>query len=214
MVREQGVSNVNLPEFWSDAYNEGRAGWDLGSTTPVFEDILRSPEQLPEGSKSFAPGSLLIPCSGHGYDALLYAANGFDVTAVDFAPEPLKVLSDTAEKEGLALSVLERDMFRLSPEYDSSFDYIMEYTCLCAIDIERRQEYIDLMYRLLKPGGWVLGLLFPVEDRPGGPPYGLNVPELNAMLTGKFRILDERDHPATIKPRRGREKFVVWEKMT
>jgi methyl halide transferase len=205
--------DVNRAEYWSRAYREGRYGWDLGTPTPVFEDILRMPQQLPAGSRTFGAGSMLVPCSGHGYDALLFAMHGFDVTAIDIAPEPLRKLTDTARGEGLALDILEGDMFQLAPQHDGTFDYILEYTCLCAIDTGRRQEYIDLLHRLLKPHGWVIGLIFPIDGRLGGPPYPLDIDELNAMLEGKFHILDERLHPASIKPRAGKEKFVVWEKL-
>jgi len=206
--------DVNSPDFWSREYQEGRAGWDLGTPTPAFEDLLRNPQQMPQGSRPFAPGALLVPCSGHGYDALAYARNGFNVTAVDFAPEPLDILDLAAQSEGLDLRIFEGDMFAMGSEFSGAFDYILEYTCLCSLDPARRDEYIQLLYRLLKPGGWVVGLIFPMDGRPGGPPFSIDMDELNALLTGRFRVLDERFHPASIKPRKGKEVFVVWEKVS
>ena len=103
---EGTLDEVNRADYWSEAYKEGRTGWDLGTPTPVFEDLLFNPGQLPDGSRAFEPGKTLIPCSGHGYDALLFALHGFEVTAVDFAPEPLRRLAGAAEDEGVSLNSL------------------------------------------------------------------------------------------------------------
>ena len=51
---------------------------------------------------------------------------------------------------------------------DYSFDYLLEYTCFCAIDPKRRTEYADLVDRLLKPGGTYIDLAFPLDGRGGG----------------------------------------------
>ncbi len=207
------MNDINDPGYWSGAYRRGEAYWDLGTPTPVFEDILLDPQQMPGGTQRFVPGSVLIPCSGHGYDALLFARHGFSVTALDFAPEPLHALREASLSEGHPVEILQQDMFDMPEEYSGKFDYILEYTCLCAIDPERREEYVKLLCRLLRPGGWVIGLIFPVDGRAGGPPFNVNVADLEAMLERKFRILDQRVHAKSIKPRKDRELFVIWEKL-
>lgn len=58
-----------------------------------------------------------------------------------------------------------------------SLDGVVEHTCFCAIDPSQREAYRDTVMRLLRPGGWLLGLFF-CHNREGGPPYGSNPDEL------------------------------------
>ncbi len=63
-------------QFWEDIYLEEDAGWDLDGPTPVFDKI----------ADDLTPGKLCIIGCGRGYDAIMFAQKGFDVTAIDFAP--------------------------------------------------------------------------------------------------------------------------------
>src|SRR4029077_19475903 len=107
-----------------------------------------------------------------GHDALEFARRGFDVTAVDFAADAVHALSAQVEP-GMALTVIQSDIFELPHTLDGTFDYVLEYQCFCAIDPLRRPDYADLMARLLKPGGWIIQLAFPLGTYAGGPPYAV-----------------------------------------
>ena len=50
---------------------------------------------------------------------------------------------------------------------NNSFDYLLEYTCFCAIDPQRRTDYADLVARLLKTNGHYIDLAFPLDARAG-----------------------------------------------
>ena len=60
--------------------------------------------------------------------------------------------------------------------------YIIEQTCFCAIHPSRRVEYEALVKGLLKPGGRIIGLWFPLDKdlNDGGPPYGTIIDEIKS----------------------------------
>lgn len=199
-------TNIDHPGYWSDRYRTGRAGWDLGTPTPVFGELLRTAH--------FRPGRLLLPGCGTGHDAVAFARAGFTVTGVDFAPEPLAEARALAARHRVKVEFLQADFFSMGHTYARAFDYVVEYVTYCAIDPARRPEYAGTVSLLLKPGGLFIALFFPVESRPDGPPFGVDLDEVERLLLPSFRLLSREMHPATIAPRRGREVLTVWERTT
>ena len=161
------VYKEDMAQFWEDIYLEDDAGWDLGGITPVFDSIADGLNQ----------GKVCIVGCGRGYDAAMFAQKGFDVTAVDFASSATTALEIISEEKNVNVQILQTDMFCLTPKYDNVFDYVIEQTCFCAINPNRRQEYERLVYKILKPGGKLIGLWFPLDKtlKDGGPPWGLSL---------------------------------------
>lgn len=195
---------VNHPDFWQEIYDGGRAGWDLGTPTPAFQRLLTQ--------ENFPPGRLIVLGAGRGHDAREFARRGFDVAAVDFADEPIRAMRDLMD-DNSQHQILQRDIFTLPAEYDNTFDYVLEYTCFCAIDPVRRPEYADLVTRLLKPGGIYIDLVFPLDSFQGGPPFAVSTDQVLDLFTARnFKLLRREAPPDSVKPRRGREELLVWQK--
>jgi methyl halide transferase len=51
------------------------------------------------------------------------------------------------------------------------FDFIYDYTFMCALHPSLRTEWAKKMSALLKPGGQLCTLIYPIMPRDGGPPY-------------------------------------------
>ena len=166
------VEDVNFPNKWEADYRRKSDGWDLGGATPVFKSLA--------ASKRFEPGRMIVPGAGRGHDAREFARHGFQVTAVDFSPYVISEMKRLADPQA-PVEVLQHDIFALPRELDGTFDYVLEYTCFCAIDPKRRAEYADLVSRLLKPGGVYIDLAFPLDGRPGGPPFAVKDSELHEL---------------------------------
>lgn len=202
--------NVNHPSKWERDYQRGTAGWSLHTPTPVFQHLLAETDA--RGEKIFPPGRMLVPGAGLGHDAREFARHGFEVVAVDFAQdavEAMRALMDDATRH----EILHHDLFQIPAAWNSTFDYVLEYTCFCAIDPTRRAEYADMMARVLKSGGIYIALAFPLSGHVGNPPFAVNVAELIALFETRGFVLRRREiHPATIKPRRGREELIVMSK--
>jgi SAM-dependent methyltransferase len=185
--------DINSPDFWQSSYRNGRTAWDLGYPTPVFARLAASGQ--------YSPGKMIVLGAGRGHDARLFARHGFEVLAVDFATEAvaaMHLLNDPAQP----VQVLQADMFELPAVMNSRFDYLLEYTCFCAIDPTRRDEYAALAARLLMPGGLYIALAFPIGKRPGGPPFVVQPDEMIELLTEHGFSLLHREFPYDSVPSR------------
>ena len=199
------MKNVNDFEYWENIYLNNDTGWDLGAPTPYIEKI----------SDKIKKGKVIILGCGRGYDAVMLAKKGFEVTAVDFSPSAIKFLNNLADKQGVLVKIIQKDIFSLKGNFYGHFDYIIEQTCFCAIDIKRRSEYEILVNKLLKVKGQLIGLWFPIgkEVAEGGPPFGVSIKEIKLLFRDKWNIVKEEFSNLTVKKRQNREKIIIFEKL-
>jgi len=195
---------VNTSEFWEACYESEMDGWDLGGPTPVFERLA---SELPKGK------ICVIGC-GRGYDAVTFAKAGFDVTAIDFTETAVMSTRERARKANVELRVLRENIFELPEELYGQYDYIMEYTCFCAISPERRFEYDRVVWQLLKTEGKLLGLFLPLDKdlEEGGPPWGVKISELYKLFGLHWNLEHEEMPKESIDRRADREILMVWRK--
>jgi SAM-dependent methyltransferase len=193
---------VNSPGFWDENYQAGRTGWDLGGPTPAFRRQVASGE--------LAPGRLLVVGAGRGHDAREFARRGFEVTAVDFATEAVQAMAELAEPEA-PVEIVQADIFKLPAAFEHRFDYLLEYTCFCAIDPARRGEYVDVAARVLKPAGTLVGLFFPLDGSAGGPPFAVTEAEVLGLFGARgFRLVRSERPEDSVAQRRGMEELMIF----
>jgi SAM-dependent methyltransferase len=196
--------DVNNPEKWEKDYARGTDGWDLGGSTPVFRRLL--------DQATLVPGQAIVLGAGRGHDAREFARRGFKVTAVDFSPTAAAEMRRLAAPDA-PVAVHQADIFTLPLTFNHRFDYVVEYTCFCAIDPARRPEYAALVDRLLKPGGVFVALAFPVGGRPGGPPFAVDASEFPALFAEPDYALKYQETPSdSVAQRRDQEALYIFEK--
>ena len=198
-------TNLDTPEYWDNRYILGESGWDLKSPTPIFSDILKE-------KKIIKPGKLIILGAGKGFDAVEASKFGYEVTAIEFSKAAVNFGNQLAEKENMKVEFLSEDFFELSKNHFGKYDSAYDYVTYCAINPERRDEYAKLVASLLKPEGKFVIILFPVEERPGGPPFGVNKSEAEKHFSKYLKLILSTDEINSIKPRRGREILQVYQK--
>lgn len=198
------MNEVNHSQFWDDIYLENDTGWDLKGVTPFFDSI----------SNELIQGKVCILGCGRGYDAIMFAEKGFDVTAVDFAPTPISELNKLAIQKSVIITTVQDDIFSLVEKFPDTFDYVIEQTCFCAIDPNRRKEYETLVRTILKPGGKLVGLWFPLDksQEEGGPPFGTTIYEVKSIFNSGWKIEKENFPSQSVEPRKGREKLIIFKK--
>ena len=198
------MNEVNHSQFWEDIYLENDTGWDLKGVTPFFDSI----------SNDLIQGKVCILGCGRGYDAIMFAEKGFDVTAVDFAPTPISELNKLAIQKSVIITTVQDDIFSLVEKFPDTFDYVIEQTCFCAIDPNRRKEYERLVRTILKPGGKLVGLWFPLDksQEEGGPPFGTTIYEVKSIFNSGWKIEKENFPSQSVEPRKGREKLIIFKK--
>lgn len=192
-------------DFWENIYLNDDVGWDLKGVTPIFDSL----------SDELVKGSVCIVGCGRGHDAIMFAQKGFDVTAIDFAPSAIHFVKKLAKAANVGVNTVQDDIFTLHNSFSNSFDYIIEQTCFCAIHPSRRVEYVSVMKKILKPGGMLIGLWFPLDKQldEGGPPWGQNIREVKGYFKSGWEIIREEFSELSIKPREGREKLIIFKRL-
>ncbi len=198
------MNEVDHSQFWEDIYLENDTGWDLKGVTPFFDSI----------SNELIQGKVCILGCGRGYDAIMFAKKGFDVTAVDFAPTPISELNKLAIQKSVTITTVQNDIFSLVEKFPDTFDYVIEQTCFCAIHPNRRKEYEILVRTILKLGGKLVGLWFPLDKSQGegGPPFGTTIDEVKSIFNLGWKIEKENFPSQSVEPRKGREKLIIFKK--
>jgi SAM-dependent methyltransferase len=210
---------VSTAGFWDGLYAGGQDGWDLGGPAPGLEDWLADgrftvdvqpgdplgadsrirpsiqcggPDMapaLPQSADTRARARVAVPGAGRGHDARLLARHGYRVTAFDFADAAVAEARRLAAGDGVDVVVEQRDVFTLGRDYAGAFDGVWEYTCFCAIDPARREEYVRVLHTILRPGGLLLACFYPLREGGDGPPFPVSRGDIDRALAGRFTVL-------------------------
>tara|TARA_Y100001968_G_scaffold301724_1_gene314305 strand:- start:185 stop:1177 length:993 start_codon:yes stop_codon:yes gene_type:complete len=199
-------ARVSSSLFWNNRYLDGNTKWDIGKSTPIVSDYLKN--------KQSSFGKVCVLGCGNGYDAMEFAKYNNDVYAVDFSEQAIKNLKKISIKNNLILNLINEDIFKLDCKYLDYFDLIFEYTCFCAIDPARRKEYFDLSYKILNDNGLLFGIFIPLDKETNdGPPFRVSIKEIEKLIQGKFKILDDFYSDLSIDKRKNREKVLILKKV-
>lgn len=192
------MMNLNS-NYWNNRYINNEDSWDAGLiTTPLKEYI----DQLTNKNLK-----ILIPGAGNGHEFDYLVTNGFkNVFVVDIAPTPLEKIR--AKHPEFTHQVLEEDFF----EHSNQYDLILEQTFFCALDPSLRESYAKKMHKLLNPNGKLSGLLFQFPLTEVGPPFGGSIEEYEKLFARYFQFKTFEPANNSIKPRSGRELFIIFEK--
>jgi methyl halide transferase len=195
------VAGVSRPDFWDALYAAGGDGWELGAAAPPLVDVV---ERTPPPR-----GRVAVLGCGRGHDARLLAARGYEVVGYDFSTVAVEAARALAPRDGLNVRFEQRDIFTLGRDEAHAFDGVWEYTCFCAIDPTRRDEYVRTVASILRPGGWLLACFFPLRGGGAGPPFPVTRAEVRRRFAGSFRF--ERAQPPlrSARGRQGREWLVL-----
>ena len=166
-----------MTESWEIAWREGRTGWDAGGSPPILLQLVANGD-VPEGR-------VIVPGCGSGYDVFTLSGSGRVAVGFDLAPTAAARFDAVRKQLGVSpevASIRTENFFEFAIE--DRFDVMWDYTFLCAIDPTMREQWAARAAKILKPGGSLFSLIFPVDPaRPDneGPPFRLS-PELVAEL--------------------------------
>jgi hypothetical protein len=172
--------------------------WDREAPSPLLLQYIRTPGIIPDGRA-------LVPGCGRGYDVAALCSDrreviGLDLSqkAVDAANEYLSTLSGEVFPHRSHGKVECRSFFDLKPDInpqEDSFDFVYDYTFLCALDPSIRGDWANKMAEIIKPGGILLTLIFPIWtiEKHGGPPFQVSLKLFEDLLLARgFECLELR----------------------
>ena len=186
-------------DYWSERYQEGQTGWDIGYASPQLIDFATT---FPKDAR------ILIPGAGNAYEAeALWKMGYVNVYVADLTTEPLQALQNRVP-DFPSSQLIHNNFF----EVEDQFDLILEQTFFCALDPSLRSDYASHMFKILAPGGKLGGLLFNFPLMETGPPFGGSEAEYRALFEQKFTLLNLHTSTQSIEPRNGKEFFFELEK--
>ncbi|MEH6682829.1 MAG: methyltransferase domain-containing protein [Sediminicola sp.] len=188
-------------DYWEQKYRGADLKWDIGTVSMPLKAYI---DQLPDKNIK-----ILVPGAGRGHEVVYLHQNGFrNVFVADIAKAPLDHLGTVLPnfpKDRLLLG----DFFLLK---EQDFDLILEQTFFCAILPLKRKDYVAKMDGILKNGGKLVGLLFNFELTAEGPPFGGSILEYRSLFSLYFHLKVLEPAHNSIKPRKDRELFFIFEK--
>jgi SAM-dependent methyltransferase len=190
-------AKIIMSTDWESRYQTGDMPWEKGAAHPALIAFLKS---------NPVRGRVLVPGCGLGHDVRALAATADEVVGLDISPSAV-----TRAKAHPAIGgerYVFGNLFALPPSLRGAFDVVFEHTCFCAINPERRTDYVSAVASALVPKGLLLAVFYldPGLD-PGqtGPPFGVAREELDALFGSRFTVVREWAPTATYSGRESRE---------
>lgn len=191
-------------KFWSNRYQEGRTGWDIGyPSTPLktYIDQLENKEIR-----------ILIPGAGNAYEAEYLIEKGFkNVFILDISKNPLEAFQQRVPHFP-ADHLINENFFTHEGEYD----LIFEQTFFCSFPPLKNNRilYADTMARLLAPQGKLVGVWFdiPLKGDLVKRPFGGTKEEYLSYLKPHFEVVVFEKCYNSIEARRENELFGILKK--
>ena len=186
---------------WNRAYEDNDTPWDKGYASPPLSEFL---------ARRRVVGRVLVPGCGTGHDVRALAAQGAEVVGLDIAESALRKAAayPVVGDERYVLG----DFLNPEPGHTAAYDWLVEHTCLCALNPGERNSYVRSVRQVLKPGGYFLAIFFRVvEDYAGdGPPHPISREAIDQLFGADFEQV-ESSVPTTFYPDRpyGAEE-VCW----
>ena len=182
--------------FWSERFEQDYMPWDLGSVPRQFQRFV---------AQSSRPYATLIPGCGTGYEVACLSKAGWEVTAIDFSEAAVDAAREVLGP--LATHVQQADFFRFVPQHP--VELIYERAFFCALPPRMRADVVARWAELLLPGGLLAGYFYFGES-PKGPPFGIALAELEAMLTPGFEQIEDEAAVDSLPVFAGKERWQVW----
>jgi len=189
------VLNAN---YWNQRYLKNETGWNIGTASlPIITYI----NQIDDISIK-----ILIPGAGNAYEAsYCFERNFKNIFVLDWSETAITNFKNN--NSGFpGDQVFCQDFF----EHKGQYDLILEQTFFCALHPKQRKDYVKKMYKLLKPSGRLVGVLFNKEFENGGPPYGAAKQTYKNLFKPFFHLKILENCYNSITPRSGSELFFIF----
>lgn len=188
----------NTSAFWDERFEQGFTPWDRGGVPEALRGFV---------ARADRPLSTLIPGCGEAHELGYLSRAGWPVTAIDFSPAAVARAREAAGQ--WADRIEQAGFFTWQPH--RGLDFIYERAFLCALSPSMRPMVAARWAELLPPGAFLGGFFF-VAEKKNGPPFGIAVDELEALLRPYFEPLEDMPVTDSIPVFDGLERWQLWQR--
>jgi len=190
--------------------------WDSSDVQPALKELIEE-----KGFQLSKDAKVLVPGCGRGYDVAFFASLGLDVIGLDVSEKGVEAARDYLSRlpgdigKRAASRVVVGDFFKHKAP-GNGYDVIYDYTFSVALPPHMRPQIFEHFKKLVRPGGYFIGLVFPIDgDRPGGPPFTVGAEEYNKRLTddGSFERVYWAKPERVARFHENREMIGVWKRV-
>lgn len=147
--------------FWDAFYSDRKKGVPFFANKPD-ENLV---DYFNEGLMK--PGNVLELGSGPGRNAIYFAAKGCRVDAVDLSEASIEWAKERANERGVEVNFIHNNIFDIQIK-EGTYDMVYDSGCFHHIAPHRRPNYIKLVLKALKPGGYFAITCFVEGGELGG----------------------------------------------
>jgi methyl halide transferase len=146
-------------------------------------------------------GRALVPGCGRGYDVTALAEEDRYVIGVDISED---AIFSATERLHQLITLCEHCVIKPNPPIDrlefkcmsffdletdvpeKLFDFVYDYTFLCALDPRIHKKWKKKMVELVKPEGELLCIVYPIMKKAGGPPFQMSLEYVEELCAPEF----------------------------
>ena len=172
---------------WSDRWEANRIGWHIDDFN---EAIVAHGNELVQADESCKTARVLVPLCGKTQDMAYFSQHQgvTEVVGVDGIKKALQEFADEHPDLGVKergpegayetfkgnkISLLKGDFFELTgKDTGGKFTAVFDRGSLVAIEPDMREKYLNVMKRVVAPGGKIL-LVTVEHDEGKGPPFSI-----------------------------------------
>ncbi|MDT8307816.1 MAG: methyltransferase domain-containing protein [Anaerolineae bacterium] len=170
------------PSWAYDLLYSGRAPWEMDKPREELVAMVESGEIQP-------CRAIDLGC-GTGDNVIFLAQHGFDAVGVDLSARAIAQAQERAAAAGVSPSFVTGDVTDLNG-VAGSFDLVIDYGCLgCVLSAPAREQYVETLLRLARPGSDYLLLNFAhkADNRFNLIPVALRPGEVDRLLGDAFAV--------------------------
>ncbi|KAL7282129.1 hypothetical protein ACG7TL_003598 [Trametes sanguinea] len=206
----QEIIAVQKEKGWDEAWKAEVTPWDAKAIQPALKELVETEAvNLPRSGRAFVPGC------GRGYDAVYIASSlGLDTLGADISPTAIKAAEEYKDTVGGPGNVKFEVCDFFAVEEEAAFELIYDYTFFVAIPPSMRQAWGKQISRLVKPGGYLITLIFPILPyTDAGPPFYVRSEHYEAILGHEWEKILDTIPKKTLESHVGKERMLVWKKL-
>ncbi|GAA5967140.1 hypothetical protein JCM11641_000452 [Rhodosporidiobolus odoratus] len=212
MLKVRELLSADPVAGWEQAWQAQATPWDGLNAQPALVELIEERwEEVGVSLDTLKDGKALVAGCGKGYDATYFASRGFDALGIDISDSAVQRAREFLAAQANAPPSV---TFQVADFFSSDLGLVSlayDYTFFCAIPPSWRTKWGRRYAEIVRPGGLLIALAYPLDgNREGGPPYSVSEEAYDTVLATNFEKIYSRKPGKSSEGRAGRDKMLVY----